>query len=78
MLICEICGFSVDENQYRVIGRGVLFKKYFSLTTCNCGGDFVKASKCKECGEHFISTSCFDIFCDKCLGGYCYDKANVN
>lgn len=87
MLICENCGCVIDENDaprvkevYSIdtgVGIRTLATEYF-LEDCRCGGRLVKATKCKECGEYFIATSCFDDVCDECLEEYQYDKANVN
>lgn len=87
MLICEKCNRLVYENEApRVrqthsvdtgVGYRTLFEEYY-LENCNCGGKFVTATKCVECGEYFNPTSYFDDICEQCLKGVAYDKADVN
>ncbi|HKL74386.1 MAG TPA: hypothetical protein VJ903_05820 [Clostridia bacterium] len=71
MYICEECGDTRSElkEEYEHIGGFQSGKQGYTYTDddCSCGGTYVEAVKCKECGEW--ASELYSGFCDDCLKG---------
>lgn len=75
MLICNCCGNLIEDYELK---KTYQCHGYTSLgqpleeeidECCSCGGEYVRASKCKICGEWFDNEDLYGI-CEGCLEEY--------
>lgn len=75
MWMCEQCGDvyeelpTHDEDFGYDVGIGRVSAVQTMVDSCHCGGNFVEATECDECGEYFEKNGEQSI-CDKCLEKY--------
>ena len=75
MYICERCGATGEElptyEEDFGYETGVGFRSACQTMTdcCSCGGEFVEATECEECGEWFEENG-EQCICSKCLEKY--------
>lgn len=77
MKICDSCKKLIEDNdklyKYSYIGEygdsGVYQKE---VRLCSCGGNFVDAIQCEECGSYFSSEKCMHENHPIC--GDCFEK----
>jgi hypothetical protein len=71
MYICEDCGNTREElkEEYIAVGNFPDGNNGFcdTISDCDCGGEYVEAVKCKECGDW--ASELFNGFCEDCLKG---------
>ena len=71
MYICEDCGNTRSELKevYEKVGGFQSGNQGYTYTDdyCSCGGTYVEAVKCKECGDW--ASELFNGFCEDCLKG---------
>ena len=71
MYICEDCGDTRSELKevYEHIGGFQSGKQGYTYTSddCSCGGTYVEAVECEECGEW--ASELYNGFCEDCLKG---------
>lgn len=67
MLVCTRCGATkrTEELKFVYEPHGEKHLNY----NCRCGGEFIKATKCKVCGEWFDNTELHGV-CEECLEEY--------
>jgi hypothetical protein len=67
MLVCDKCGTLVEAHELPFVteAHGERHRNY----NCNCGGEFVEATKCDVCGEWFDNRE-LDGVCEVCLAEY--------
>lgn len=72
MLICERCGTLIEDSELGTFSQchgytdlGDDFTERMA-ERCQCGGDFVEATRCELCGEWFDDTQSFGV-CECCL-----------
>ena len=69
MYICEDCGDTRSElkEEYEHIGGFQSGKQGYTYTDdeCSCGGTYVEAVKCEECGDW--ASELYSGVCDDCL-----------
>ena len=70
MWICKWCGNLVEElglsfDHVPLGGRTFPVKVY--RTDCRCGGEYVHASRCGECGEYYADDDLTDDLCAACF-----------
>lgn len=70
MYICDECGMITEELQecveYHPCGSTVAEERYLK-DECACGGMFVEANECPECGELYPYYDGFEDCCPKCV-----------
>ena len=73
--MCERCGDvynqlpTHDEDYGYDVGIGKVSAVQTVVDTCHCGGMFVEATECEECGEYFEKNG-EQTICDGCLEKY--------
>lgn len=72
MLICERCGTLIEDSELGTFSQchgytdlGDDFTERMA-ERCQCGGDFVEATRCELCGEWFDNTELNGV-CEYCL-----------
>ena len=70
MFICNECGKIVERlpmgkqcHGHTSLGFAIEEKV---VEPCSCGGEFVEATECKVCGNHFDNSNLFGV-CESCL-----------
>lgn len=70
MYICDNCGMTTEELkecvEYHPYGSTVAEERYLK-DECSCGGMFVEANECPECGELYPHYDGFMGCCPKCV-----------
>jgi hypothetical protein len=90
MLICNICGHIIDEDDLKYVRED--YGEVHVDDTCKCcrKGQYGEAKECKICGELFDSEDNIGDVCEDCIekhetvgealkyGEDCLDKVNIN
>lgn len=70
MYICDECGMITEELKEYVecyqYGSTAAEERYLK-DECSCGGMFVEANECPECGELYPHYDGFEDCCPKCV-----------
>ncbi len=76
MWICKKCHQVCEElsalTEFHPWGD-TFAKELLNRVNCNCGGEFVLAHKCKDCGEWFCEDDLTNGLCTDCI----YDELTV-
>lgn len=64
MYVCNKCGTLKSEEEMNYV-RESHGERHLDMN-CNCGGEFIPATKCSVCGEWFDNTELHGV-CEVCL-----------
>ena len=67
MYVCNKCGTLKSEEEMNYV-RESHGERHLDMN-CNCGGEFIPATKCSVCGEWFDNTELHGV-CEFCLEEY--------